>query len=118
MQSDETGRSCVQISVRRPVQRVPTRPGSFQCGDKCVVPVGGPTGDNEPVLVQDAVERGNLGVGGDMVDISLGSARRWTPLHNASMPGDLELNLARPTWPLALVAARIWIIGRGIEDGD
>ena len=53
-----------------------------------------------------------------MVDISLGSARRWTPLHSASMPGDLELNLARPTWPLALVAARIWIIGRGIEDGD
>lgn len=70
-------------------------------------------------FVQDAVERGYVGVDYGMVDDFTGKfPDEWTAFNKTYIPRYLELNPDKTKVAAGLACGTIWTLGRGIEDGD
>ena len=71
------------------------------------------------VFVQDAVDRGYVGVDYGMVDDFSGKfPDEWTAFNKAYIPRYLELNPGKTKVAAGLACGTIWTIGKGIQDGD
>ncbi len=70
-------------------------------------------------FVQDAVERGYVGVDYGMVDDFTGKfPDEWTAFNKTYIPRYLELSLDKTKVAAGLACGTIWTLGKGMKDGD